>query len=108
MLSTSSLSRRRFGRGDEAPVLSTSSLSRRRFGLGDEAPERIPQDSRLRLREPWCACESLVLSTSRSARESHGAMDGERPPLASPTAGRFPRQGQLESNTATAWHVLIV
>ena len=125
MLSTSSLSRRRFGLGVEAPVLSTSSLSRRRFGLGDEAPERTPQVCRLRLpclreiarrdaedaseRSPDPAIDRRVSefnlrplrlgcrsaresrdrfglgagvedSASRSARESHGAMDGECPP----------------------------
>ena len=108
MLSTSSHSRRRFGLGVEAPVLSTSSLSRRRFGLGDEAPERTPQVCRLRspcLREiarrdaedaserspdPPIDLGELVLRVaarplaSRSARESHGAMDGEGPPPNAP------------------------
>ena len=83
-------------------MLSTSSLSRRRFGLGDEAPERIPQDSRLRLRsdagvdDDEDACErspdpplirkEIVLRVfsraSRTARESQaGGLGDEAPAL---------------------------
>ena len=83
-------------------MISTRSLSRRRFGLGDEATEGVPPDSLPRLRsdagvdDDEDACErspdppidrrELVLRVSsrplasRSARESHGAMDGEGPP----------------------------
>ena len=87
-------------------MLSTSSLSRRRFGLGDEAPEMIPRDSPLRPRsdagvgdhedaserspDPPIDRRELVLRVttrplaSRFARESRGAMDGAGPPSASP------------------------
>ena len=83
-------------------MLSTRSQSRRRFGLGDEAPEGVPPDSLPRLRSDagvddnedacerspdpaidrreliLCVCSRIL--ASRSARESHGAMDGEGPP----------------------------
>ena len=119
VLATSSCNRRRFGLGVEATGVEASSCSRRRFGLGVEAPalstswlavreadfdddedagERSP-DPPLDRREVVLRIFSRLLA-SRSARDSHGTMNGENVhpeclPWHSP--GR-PRPPQLISN----------